>query len=510
MLSKNIKNVIFVFSLILFLELDDVSKSKCAKDILESNNINKSIFSENDLKISDNPFQNEQINIESIKENNNNINNISSFKDTNSTTNPNIFQIKTKNSFMNNLSNSNILSNNQTKNYSSNISIKKENVIQGLNTSDYDIDMINYQDKNLQEQINHLKKENELLKKNIKENNENNKVSEELNHELMDLKHKLAEYDSSIEIIKSKYNNDIEKLKFQIREYNSYIHLTYLFFHNITNNALTSLNFNIEKQNYILISLEEFQQKLKQIEAFVYDILKENSNLKIKYHKLIDSNNNKLFNEIYEDENNKEKYTNISNIVNDSYNTSGSNFNGLIKSPENVFENNYENLNKNLEINHLNNRKNLNQGTLEIYKTLEQRVNILEKELNIQKNIQNNIYHNNPNIKVFHTVNSKNDTIIGRVRSKSGNKISNFKQNDNSEYSINDIPVIEKPKKNVKKKKKGTPGKVSIGSNKNDNNKNIRGSSKSINRSSTPIQNRKSTPTNSNVKIGNFGKFKKH
>ncbi len=152
----------------------------------------------------------------------------------------------------------------------------------------------------------------------------------------------------------------------------------------------------------------------------------------------------------------------------------------------------------------------MNQGTLEIYKTLEQRVNILEKELNIQKNIQNNIYHNNPNIKVFHTVNSKNDTIIGRVRSKSGNKISNFKQNDNSDYSINDIPVIEKPKKNVKKKKKGTTGKVSIGSNKNDNNKNIRGSSKSINRSSTPIQNRKSTPTNSNVKIGNFGKFKKH
>ena len=77
-------------------------------------------------------------------------------------------------------------------------------------------------------------------------------------------------------------------------------------------------------------------------------------------------------------------------------------------------------------------------------------------------------------------------------------------------YEINDIPVIEKPKKNVKKKKKGTPGKVSIGSNKNDNNKNIRGSSKSINRSSTPIQNRKSTPTNSNIKIGNFGKFKKH
>ena len=478
---------------------------------MECSNINKSNIIENDLRLSDyNPRKNQK-----ITDKNNISQNISSFKDTNSTINTN-FQTKTKsNSFVNNLTISNISSSNN-KNYSNNISMKKENIIQGMNNlttfSNFDNDLTNYQDiqiKNFQEQINQLKKENELLKKNIEEN-ENKEVSEDLTHQLMDLKKQLGEYDSSIEITKSKYNEEINKLKFQIRDYNSYIHLTYLFFHNITNNALSSLEFNIEKQNNILISIEEFQQKLIQIENFIYDILKENSNLKIKYHKLIDSNNNKLFNEIYEDENNKEKYTNISNIVNDSYNTSGSNFNGLIKSPENVFENNYENLNKNLEINHLNNRKNLNQGTLEIYKTLEQRVNILEKELNIQKNIQNNIYHNNPNIKVFHTVNSKNDTIIGRVRSKSGNKISNFKQNDNSEYSINDIPVIEKPKKNVKKKKKGTPGKVSIGSNKNDNNKNIRGSSKSINRSSTPIQNRKSTPTNSNIKIGNFGKFKKH
>ena len=37
------------------------------------------------------------------------------------------------------------------------------------------------------------------------------------------------------------------------------------FFHNITNNALSSLGFNIEKQNNILISIEEFQQKFSRI-----------------------------------------------------------------------------------------------------------------------------------------------------------------------------------------------------------------------------------------------------
>ena len=470
---------------------------------MECSNINKSNIIENDLRLSDyNPRKNQK-----ITDKNNISQNISSFKDTNSTINTN-FQTKTKNnSFINNLTMSNNSSSNN-KNYSNNISMKKENIIQGMNNlttfSNFDNDITNYQDiqiKNFQEQINQLKKENELLKKNIEEN-ENKEVSEDLTHQLMDLKKQLGEYDSSIEITKSKYNEEIEKLKYQIRDYNSYIHLTYLFFHNITNNALSSLGFNIEKQNNILISIEEFQQKLIQIENFIYDILKENSNLKIKYHKLLESNNNKLFNEINEVEviNNNFDRNNISNnIVNDSYNTSGSNF--MPKGPENVFENNYENFsnnkNQNLELNNIDKKCHNNcdsQGTLEIYKTLEQRLNILEKELNIQKNFQNN--YNNQN-QVFHTVNTKNDTIIGRIRSKSGNKLSNNNQNENENFQ-NEIPFIEKPKK--KKKKKGHNGKISInGSNNGNNNKNQRSNSKNINRCITPIQNRKSTP-NSNIK----------
>ena len=225
---------------------------------MEYSIINKSNISENDLRLSDNNPKKKK----KITDKNNNISqNISSFKDTNSTINTN-FQTKTKsNSFVNNLTISNISSSNN-KNYSNNISMKKENIVQEMNNlttfTNFDNDLSNYKDtqiKNFQEQINKLKKENEFLKKNIEEN-ENKEVSEDLTHQLMDLKKKLGEYDSSIEITKSKYNEEINKLKFQIRDYNSYIHLTYLFFHNITNNALSSLEFNIEKQNNILISIE--------------------------------------------------------------------------------------------------------------------------------------------------------------------------------------------------------------------------------------------------------------
>ena len=193
---------------------------------MECSNINKSNIIENDLRLSDYNTRKK----EKITDKNNNISqNISTFKDTNSTLNTN-YQTKTKsNSFINNLSMSNNSSSNN-KNFSNNISMKKENIIQGMNNlttfSNFDNELSNYQDtqiKNFQEQINQLKKENELLKKNIEEN-ENKEVSEDLTHQLMDLKKQLGEYDSSIEITKSKYNEEINKLKFQIRDYNSYIH----------------------------------------------------------------------------------------------------------------------------------------------------------------------------------------------------------------------------------------------------------------------------------------------
>ena len=300
-----------------------------------------------------------------------------------------------------------------------------------------------------------------------------------------------------IELNKSKYNEEIQKFKLQISEYNTYIHLSYLFFNNISKNALSSLNFDINYYNSILISIDEFKQKLNQIENFLYETLKENSNIKIKYHKLLETNNQQnLDNEKV----NSEKNSSNQNLINDSFHTSSSNFNTMIKTPENIFENNYENIQKN-KISDLNllERKESNNlqahNPLEIYKTLEQRVNMLEQELKIHKN-----YNKIPHIKNFHTLNSKNEPIIKKRRSKSGIKKSINEQY--SDCSQNEIPVSDKLKKNVKKKKKKKIRNVHNGSiNESLSNKNQKGSRKNIyDRSNTPSQNMKNYHFGNNLK----------
>ena len=287
--------------------------------------------------------------------------------------------------------------------------------------------------------------------------------------------------------------------------------MSYIFFNNLTKNAIQNLNFDLNKNNLILISIDEFRQKLNQIENFIYDILKENSNFKIKYHKLLEMNNQLCNNYDIEGNFNSEKDINNINFVNDSFHTSSSNFNTMNKSPENVFENNYDNISiiKKPDINIFDRKdsNNLQQkGTLEIYKTLEQRVNMLEKELNMQK-----IYnYNNQNNKNYNSLNTKNDIVIKKVRSKSGNKIHNKQMSDNSEYSQNEVPIFDKPKKNIKKKKKK---KVHIKNNESNeeslnnknHNKNCKGSYKNIlDKNIIPLQNKKNNHLGVNLKNVNI------
>jgi hypothetical protein len=172
----------------------------------------------------------------------------------------------------------------------------------------------------------------------------------------------------------------------------------------------------------------------------------------------------------------------------------------MIKTPENIFENNYENIQKNKisDLNLLERKESNNLQThnpLEIYKTLEQRVNMLEQELKIHKN-----YNKIPHIKNFHTLNSKNEPIIKKRRSKSGIKKSINEQY--SDCSQNEIPVSDKLKKNVKKKKKKKIRNVHNGSiNESLSNKNQKGSRKNIHdRSNTPSQNMKNYHIGNNLK----------
>ena len=418
-------------------------------------------------------------------------NNISSFKDTNNSTNPNLFQSETKNSLSNNLINTNI-----PLNYNLNPNLNSKNFSDNLSKN-----------KTLEEENIELMKQNKILKEKFEEiylKKESDKNNEQFKNEINKLKQKISEYESIIEETKIKYKEEIENYTIQIKEYNTYIHLSYIFFNNLAKNAITNLNFDLSKNNLILISIDEFKQKLNQIENFIYDILKENSNMKIKYHKLLEMNNQLCNN--YENERNinSEQDVNNNNFINDSFHTSSSNFNTINKTPENVFENNYDNISiiKKPDINIFDRKDSNNiqqQGTLEIYKTLEQRVNMLEKELNIQKNYHNNINQNNKN---YNSLNTKNDILIKKVRSKSGNKIHNKQISSNSDYSQNENPYFDKPKKNIKKKKKKKTHIKNNGSNDESlNNKNCKGSNKNIiEKNNTPLQNKKYNHLGVNLK----------
>ena len=418
-------------------------------------------------------------------------NNISSFKDTNNSTNPNLFQSETKNSLSNNLINTNI-----PLNYNLNPNLNSKNYSDNLTKN-----------KTLEEENIELMQQNKILKEKFEEiylKKEIDKNNEQFKNEINKLKQKISEYESIIEETKIKYKEQIENYTIQIKEYNTYIHLSYIFFNNLAKNAITNLNFDLSKNNLILISIDEFKQKLNQIENFIYDILKENSNMKIKYHKLLEMNNQLCNNYENERNNNSEQDVNNNNYINDSFHTSSSNFNTINKTPENVFENNYDNISiiKKPDINIFDRKDSNNiqqQGTLEIYKTLEQRVNMLEKELNIQKNYHNNINQNNKN---YYSLNTKNDILIKKVRSKSGNKIHNKQISSNSDYSQNENPYFDKPKKNIKKKKKKKTHIKNNGSNDESlNNKNCKGSNKNIiEKNNTPLQNKKYNHLGVNLK----------
>ena len=418
-------------------------------------------------------------------------NNISSFKDTNNSTNPNLFQSETKNSLSNNLINTNI-----PLNYNLNPNLNSKNYSDNLTKN-----------KTLEEENIELMQQNKILKEKFEEiylKKESDKNNEQFKNEINKLKQKISEYESIIEETKIKYKEQIENYTIQIKEYNTYIHLSYIFFNNLAKNAITNLNFDLSKNNLILISIDEFKQKLNQIENFIYDILKENSNMKIKYHKLLEMNNQLCNNYEKERNINSEQDINNNNIINDSFHTSSSNFNTINKTPENVFENNYDNISiiKKPDINIFDRKDSNNiqqQGTLEIYKTLEQRVNMLEKELNIQKNYHNNINQNNKN---YCSLNTKNDILIKKVRSKSGNKIHNKQISSNSDYSQNENPYFDKPKKNIKKKKKKKTHIKNNGSNDESlNNKNCKGSNKNIiEKNNTPLQNKKYNHLGVNLK----------
>lgn len=332
--------------------------------------------------------------------------------------------------------------------------------------------------RKLKEQIETLTAENEQLKNN---NNQNEQIEA--------LKNQIIKYEKSLNDTSSHYESQIESLQNKLNDNIGYINLINKFIKNISNDLNSSaysifnfelnLNFQDEQKEtnpYMIhsIPLEQFQSILNQIENFLYEVLKENSNLKLKYNKILEVNNKLI------SQSNSPKNTNELHQMNSFHSTTNN-------IAENVFDNNYENIKKE---NDNNNKITIPAEQIEIFKTLEQRVNMLEQELNLQKQRNNSVYN---------TVNVKNDTIVKRVRSKSGNKISNL--------NIENPNIIDKPKK-IKKKKKtiiNNNGKVSQCSNiSHTNNNHSKNKVNNVNRCITPMNARKRIPSgNSNLNTNN-------
>ena len=110
-----------------------------------------------------------------------------------------------------------------------------------------------------------------------------NKLVEEniyLKTQIIDIKDKINKYDNILERTDLKYQEQINNYQKQIIKYNNYIHEIYIFFDKITNNYLPELNFSLQKNETILISLELFKNKLNHIEKYIYEMNKNINNYK--------------------------------------------------------------------------------------------------------------------------------------------------------------------------------------------------------------------------------------
>ena len=237
-------------------------------------------------------------------------------------------------------------------------------------------------------------------------------------------------------------------------EYNNYINSCYIFFNNITQLGYNQLEFDTNQcNNNKLMNLNEFKNNFKKIENYILFLQKElqkitnnnylynnitNEPLMIKNEfnneNMNDNLNNQNNDKSEENFNNMSDYNSDENMFTKKLNCNNPNCSNIANCDEdNYYENynnemcgEYNNGNNEEEYNHPNdnnnifnnnknnlmvedlnnnnyitnrrqnqNIKNLNNNNIpyEIYKTLEERVNMLEKEMNLQK--QSNLLQSN-------------------------------------------------------------------------------------------------------------------
>ena len=269
----------------------------------------------------------------------------------------------------------------------------------------------------LKSEVEKLTLENRRLRRRVEEREEGGtKCFNGFNMQLEVLKEKIGEYEKSLETTKMQYEEQINGYQRQVEELNEYIQCSYRFFDVVCKKYCKELGFELTQTETTNLEITQFQQYFSAIDSFISSLISEYTDLKSKYSQIMLSNNL---------QNNSEacNFSNANNL--NSYNNS---------------EISYSN-----QMNHF-----------DFYKALEERVNMLEMEVNQQRQMNEMKYmHDFNEIGVKNDCYKaapkfKNDLIVQKIRPKSGIKTHKF----NIESMTKEDAGGQKHKKIVKKRKK--------------------------------------------------------
>ena len=306
-----------------------------------------------------------------------------------------------------------------------------------------------------------IQDDNEINNK-INPNNNINYYKKEINtirQQIILLKSKISEneliindYKNTINVLKSNHSEEINNLNNHINILNDYILVIYQFFNGISKKYIPSLNFKFDsnQNEFKLIDMNEFQNKLRAIDDYIFNLNKVkfnyglNNNIKENIE-IINANEEKIR---MEKEDTKLKA--IKNFNNDF----------IIQKLKEDSINNVQNDDYSLENN--------NSHLIDIYKNLENKFDILEKAIEEGKKSRYDfIEEENKEMEL----NDNNDIILTNFNNKIEKDKNNFLEELYRNEKLIQNKQEEKKDKKVSKKKRKSLTKIS----QNNNLKNKKG-----------------------------------
>ena len=318
-------------------------------------------------------------------------------------------------------------------------------------TKEDQINLSNNYHKELNEYKKELSQNNNEINNKINPNNNIEYYKKEINsirQQIVLLKSKISEneliindYKNTINNLKEKHAEEIKNANNHINVLNNYIIQVYQFFNNIAKNYLPDLNFRFDsnRNNFKLININEFKDKLTMIDKYIFSLNDKEKNL--QNIELL--NNNKINNfQNYEKINAEEEKIRMEKE--DNRNLMINNFNNdfIIQKLKQANQNMYNN-----DVKDSNNENN-NLGVMQLYKNLENKFDILEKAIEEEKRNRYDIIDENYEDM---NLNNNNELILTNYSNKIEKEKNNFLE---GLYKNEQIMQNKKESKNNKKKKK--------------------------------------------------------